>query len=48
MDRWCEEVSRETGQRWYYLKVPQVRKRTAARQLNAVIEWEGTEPGFAI
>ena len=25
MDRWCEQISSQTGQTWRYLKVPQAR-----------------------
>lgn len=45
MHRWCEGVSRETAQQWRYIKVSQVlfdkfRQGSAARQFNALLEWE--------
>ncbi len=53
MHRWCEEVSRETGQRWHYLKITQVTfdqfsKGTGTRRLNALIEWEERQRKLAI
>jgi type III restriction enzyme len=53
MHRWCEEVSKETAQRWDYLKVSQVtfdqfRKATPARQFNALVEWDERQHKFAI
>jgi hypothetical protein len=53
MHRWCEEVSHETGERWYYLKVPQVTfdqliKGTAARRFDGLIDWEERQRELAI
>jgi type III restriction enzyme len=45
MRRWCEEVGRETGQDWRYLKVSQAlfdpfRGKSTSREFSQLLEWE--------
>jgi len=53
MHRWCEEVSRETGERWYYLKVPQIIfeqfiRGTIAKRFDELLEWEERQRKLAV
>jgi type III restriction enzyme len=45
MRRWCEEVGRETGQDWRYLKISQqvfdpFRSKRTSREFSQLLEWE--------
>lgn len=45
MRRWCEEVGRETGQDWHYLKVSQTlfdrfRIKSSSREFSRLLVWE--------
>jgi type III restriction enzyme len=45
MTRWCEEVSRETGETWRYLKVPQplfedFSAKGPTRSFQSLLDWK--------
>jgi hypothetical protein len=45
MTRWCEEVSRESGETWRYLKVPQTLfqdfvAKGSTRSFQALLDWK--------
>ncbi len=53
MTRWCEEVSRETGVTWRYLKVSQLlfqdfAARGATRSFQALLDWKNPQEALCV